>query len=397
MVVKPRLLLAIASALSLTVVAAAPGAASFKEADPAPLRKEPRLNVRDISTGSGSVVAVGWREGSGAGQLYLAFSTDSGRTYFRPNNDNLRKFKVVGDSRLGLSLDVCAGRVWAASSYRNPSDRVGDSDVILTTRTIGGGADQRFMTQSSVKRKVRDVQVECIGQDLIAVAWLEQSGGASRAKMLIRSTEALSKAPAFQKLFKLGTGARYQDGIALAGTPEAVHVVWGKGNKRNLRMKRFLISGGDTPVVTPQEASTIAFKDARFPQLAARGQNLALAYSHGGKVKVKRSNDLGASWSGGTRVMGAGSVSKPSKPYSVDVSGDRIVVEAGANKNGQFLPRRVQSLDGGSSWNVREYGHKGVRVGALLNRNEKPPLLMEAWHNNDAVATDTLRAQFEKL
>jgi len=80
MVVKRRFLLAVTSALTLVMAASAPMVASFEEAEPSPLRKENLLRVRDIAangtTSAGAIVAVGWREASKPGQLYLAFSTN---------------------------------------------------------------------------------------------------------------------------------------------------------------------------------------------------------------------------------------------------------------------------------------------------------------------------------
>ena len=85
MVVKRRLLLAVASALTLVLTAAAPMMAATKEAKPSPLRAASLLRVKDIAangnTAGGSIVAIGWHEGSKPGQLYLAFSTDGGPVY----------------------------------------------------------------------------------------------------------------------------------------------------------------------------------------------------------------------------------------------------------------------------------------------------------------------------
>ena len=80
MVVKRRLLLAIASALTATLVATTPMvAASYAEAKPKPLRKESLLRVRDIAangtTTVGSqtlpIVAIGYRQSASPGQLFL--------------------------------------------------------------------------------------------------------------------------------------------------------------------------------------------------------------------------------------------------------------------------------------------------------------------------------------
>ena len=101
-------------------------------------------------------------------QLYVAFSTDGGKDY-RRTNGNLRRYPVVGIPNLGMSLDICAGRVWAATAYRSATDKPRDSDVFLTSRTVGGGAAQALMTSTSDDRRVRDATVTCVGGDLIAI------------------------------------------------------------------------------------------------------------------------------------------------------------------------------------------------------------------------------------
>lgn len=396
MVVKRRFLLAVATAMAVSVTAAAPVAAvSYKEAKPSPLRKDTMLRVRDIAangqTSEGAVVAVGWRQSSKPAKLFLAFSTDGGRDY-RRTNGNLRKYPILGDGKLGMSLAICSGRVWAGSAFKNPGDTKGNSDAFLTTRTIGGGADQRFLTDTADDHKIREVQVACAGKGLIAIAWLEQVGGKSKAKLMLRSDEPLSEQPSFQKNYNLGT-AVYGDGIDVAATADAVHVVWTKGNKRHVRLKRFQVSGTAEPTITPNPTTTIAFKDARLPLVAARGKRVIVAYTDAGKVKAKLSKDRGASYGKALKIIGNGTISRPSRTHSVDTIGTRIVIEASANKQGTLTPRRIQSDNLGSNWNSREFGHNGSRVGALLRKKNKPSRLMEAWYDN--AAADTLRASYE--
>ncbi len=397
MVVKRRFLLAASAALTLVVTAAAPIAAvSYQEAKPSPLRKDSMLRVRDIAangqTSEGAIVAVGWRQSSKPAKLFLAFSTDGGRDY-RRTNGNLRKYPILGDGKLGMSLAICSGRVWAGSAFQSPGDAPGQSDVFLTTRTIGGGADQRFMTDSSADRKVNDVQVACVGKGLMAIAWLENNGGNVKARLMLRTDEPLSETPAFQTTFNLGA-AVFKDGIGVAATPGAVHVTWTKGANRHLRMKRFLVSNSASLDISPRPTETIAFKDARFPQIAARGKRVVVAYSDSGKIKTKLSKDRGVNYGSASRIIGSGTANKPSRTHSIDMVGTRIVVEASANRKGTLTPQRIQSQNLGSSRNSRDFGHKGSRVGALMRKKNKPARLMEAWYDNGSV--DTLRASYEK-
>ncbi len=395
MVVKRRLLLAIASALTLVMTAAAPMmAASYKEAMPRPLRQAGLLRVKDIAanggTRAGAVVAVGWHESSDPGQLYLAFSLNGGRDY-RRTNGKLRQYRVVGDPKLGVSLAVCGGRVWAGSTYREPSG--GGSRVFMTSRTVGGGAAQAFLTPSD-GRSVRDVSVACAGKDLLAIGWLEKKAGKYRARLVLRSMEPLGKVTAIQKKYKLGA-ADYKGGLAVAATPEAALVAYVRDG--DLRVKRYAIDADDPSLIKPGPSNLVAQSDIKGPQMAARGNQVAVAFSDAGKVRAKFSSDLGVTFDTGKKLVGAGSLRHPSRAYSADVVGDRIVFEASANKKSGATPQRVESRDGGATWDTSAFGHNGARVGVLLKMSGQTPLLMEAWHNNaKAPKADTLRAKYEQ-
>ncbi len=207
MLAKRRLLLAVASALSLLMAATAPMAAGYKEAAPSPLRQAGLLRVKDIAangaTNKGPIVAVGWHEGSKPGQLYLAFSTDGGKDY-RRTNGNLRQYRIVGDTKLGMSLAICAGKVWVGSTFKDAGS--GATRVFLTSRTIGGGASQAFVTPGD-GRRVRDVSVACVGNKLLAIGWLEKKDGQNRTRLVLRSTGVR------------GGGARHREEVQVRPRP----------------------------------------------------------------------------------------------------------------------------------------------------------------------------------
>jgi hypothetical protein len=393
MVVKRRLLLTVASALTLVMTATAPMMAGFKEVAPSPLRQTGLLRIKDIAangnTAGRSVVAVGWHESSKPGQLYLAFRLNGGKDY-RRTNGNLRRYRVVGEPKLGMSLAICGGRVWAGSTYQEAA--TGSTRVFLTSRTVGGGAAQAFLTPAD-GRRVRDVSVACASKNLLAVAWLEKKDGGNRARLILRSTEPLGQPTAINKKFKFGP-AEFKSGISVTATPGAALVSYvGAGN---LRLKRFEIDAGNPSNITTGPVSTLARGDIKRPQIAARGNRVVLAYGDAGKVKARLSSDLGASFGSASTVVGSGNLRNPSVVYSADVVGDRIVLEVAANKQGKLSPQRVQSTNAGATWGTRSFGHIGARVGALLKEKGKAPMLMEAWHNNaPKPSADTLRAKYE--
>ncbi len=199
MVVKPQFLPAVATALTLVMAAAVPSLGAYKAAQPDPLVKDALLRVLDMATAGktaryGPVVAIGYRKDTKPGELFVTYSTDGGRSYLKAP-DTLRQFRVAGDGMRGLSLDVCGGRIWAATAATYPGDASTDRDVLLTSRTIGGTAAQAFLTKSDAERTVSAVDVGCVGKKLLAVAWIEQSYGKSRAKLMLRSLETLGEAP----------------------------------------------------------------------------------------------------------------------------------------------------------------------------------------------------------
>ena len=397
MVVKPRLLLAVASALTLVLTAAAPMMAATREAKPSPLRAANLLRVKDIAangnTKGGSVVAVGWREGSKPGQLRLAFSTNGGKDY-RRSNGNLRKYPVVGEPSLGISLDICAGKVWAATGYHSSSDKAGDSDVFLTSRTVGGGAAQALLTGTSADRRVRDVTVNCVSNKLIAIGWLQKVGNKPTAQLMLRSMEPLGTAPTFKKTYNLGV-AEFKSGLDLAATPTSVAVTFVR--KGHLRLKRFDVTAGTTNVTT-NPLKTIAWKDVKYPVMDARGKRFAVAYTDAGKVRVKTSKDLGETLGRARTLAGTGGIKNPSRAYSLDLMGNRIVSTLGVYSKaaGKVTPQRLTSSTFGEKWSKSTFGNIGARYAALLKKKNTSPLFVETWHNNAPKGSrDTIRARYE--
>ena len=398
MLLQPRFLLAVVSAVALVLSAAAPMAGATRKAKPNPLRSGNLVRVKDVAakgnTSKGRIVAVGWREASKPGRLYLAFSRDGGKDY-RRSNGRLRKYPVVGNPKLGISLAICANRVWAATGFRRSTDRAGDSDVFLTSRTIGGGAAQAFMTTTSVDRRVRDVTVSCVGSQHLAIGWLNKNGNnKTTARLMIRSVDPLGTRPSFKKVYNLGV-AEWKSGLDVAATRTAVAVTFVR--KGDLRLKRFAVDASASPAFDGEPLKTIVWKDVKQPQMAAKNKRLVVAYTDRGKIRAKVSKDLGENLSRPTTLARTGGLRNPSRAYSVDVVGDRIVATAKVySKATGYQPQRITSTDFGDSWSTRTFGNVGARAAALLKSKGQRPLLMEAWHNNAPRGSlDTLRARHE--
>jgi len=396
-VVKRRLLLAITVALTLAMTAAAPVLGEYRSANPDPLAQEELLRVQDIAaTGktrnSGPVVAVGWRQAAKPGELFVTYSTDGGSSYLK-RNGTLRSFRVAGDGTRGLSLDTCAGSIWVASVANYPGDATADRDVFLTSRTVTGKPGQAYLTDATASRTVRSVSVSCVGKKLLAIAWLEQSFGKPRAKLMLRSLEAAGQTTSFRKVYGLGQ-ADLRGGISVDASTDAVHVAWTTGNGQALRYQRFLVAEGTSPAITRQPGVRLAAKDVQLPQVASRGQKVVVAYSDAGKVKARISEDGGGTFASPAVLVSTGSRKSPSRVHSADVSGPRIVVEVSASQGGLIAPQRVESTDLGATWQRDAFGHVGARMGALRKTSPTSSVLAEAWQNN-APGPDTLRAQVE--
>jgi hypothetical protein len=398
MVVKRRILLAVATCLALVLTAAAPVLGAYGPSQPDPLVSQDLLRVQDIAVvtktgGVGPVVAVGWRQAAKPGELFVAFSIDGGRTYLKQNG-TMRQFRVAGEGTLGSSLDICGGRIWVGSIVNYPGDDAADKDVLLTSRTMAGQAGQAFLTDAAANRAARQVSVACVGNRLLAVAWVETSFGKQRAKLMIRSLEPLGEPASVRRVFGLGA-ALPKGGIAVDASTDSVHVAWTAGKKQNVLYEGFLIGDGPDPAITRGGNVNLAGGDALYPQVAARGKKVVVAYTDAGKVKARVSGDTGTIFGEPALVVGTGSRGEPSQAHSVDVSGSRIVVEATASSAGVMTPARIVSNDSGVTWTAREFGHVGARVGALRKTSPTSSLLVEAWQNNDP-GVDTLRGQYER-
>jgi hypothetical protein len=400
MVVKRRLLLSVPIVLSLALVATtAPTLGVFGAARPDPLSQSGIVRVHDIAVvrktgGAGPVVALGWREAANPGQLYMTFSTDGGRTYRRANG-TFRRFAVLGEGNRGISVDACGGRVWASSILAAPGDRAGDRDVLLSSRGVrGGGAGQAFVTSSSLDRIARDTSIACIGNRLLAIGWIETSGGTSRVKLMIRSLEPLGETPAVRRVLTLGTAVR-SGGISVDASNDTVHVAWTANADKNLYHKRLLVRSGADPDIVQRPTRRLARGDIRWPQIGVRGNKVVLAYTDAGKVGARLSTDGGASFEAADTLVNTGGLRRPSRAYSADIAAQRVVVEVVASKAGDQTAQRVVSRNAGQTWDARPFGNVGARVGALRKTTGDESVLVEAWQNN-ASGPDTLRAQFER-
>jgi hypothetical protein len=398
MVVKRRLLLAITAVLAVALSGAVPVLGAFGPSQPDPLVQDDLIRVQDVAVvtktaGVGPVVAVGWRQAAKPGELFVAFSTDGGRSFLKQNG-TMRQFRVAGEGTRGLSLDICGGRIWVGTVVNYPGDDPDDKDVLLTSRTMGGQAGQAFLTDAAGNRTARQVSVACVGNRLLAVAWVETSFGKQRAKLMIRSLEPLGEPTSVRQVFGLGA-ALPQNGIAVDAGTDSVHVAWTAGQKENVLYEAFLIGDGPAPSITRGGDVRLAGGDALLPQVATRGQKVVVVYTDAGKVKARVSGDTGTTFGEPSLVVGTGSRQEPSEAHSVDVSGPRIVVEATASAAGAKVPQRISSNDSGVTWAARDFGHVGARVGALRKTSAESSLLVEAWQNNDP-GIDTLRAQFER-
>jgi hypothetical protein len=355
------------------------------------------VRVQDIAVvrktgGEGPVVAIGWREARSPGQLYLTFSLNGGRSYRRANG-TFRKFPVLGDGNKGMSVDICAGRAWAGSVVGYPGDDKGDSDVLLTSRAVTGGAGQAFITNAAYDRRTHDVAISCVGNRLLAIAWLETTNGTTRAKLQLRSLERLGETPSVRRVFPLGTAQR-AGGISVDASNNAVHVTWTGDAERNLYYKRFTLGRGADPRITKGRKRRLATGDIRYPEIGLRGNNIVVAYTDVGRIRARISRNGGGTFAQSDVIVGTGGRRKPSRAYSVDISGERIVIDALASRQGEQTPQRIQSRDGGDTWSRRSFGNVGVRVAALRKTSTNGSVIVEAWQNN-ASGTDTLRAQYE--
>ena len=398
MVVKRRPLLAIATALGLVMTIVGPVIGAYAPAQPDPIAQQDVIRVHDIAVvgktaGVGPVVAVGWRQAVKPGELFVAFSLDGGQSFLKKNG-TMRQFRVAGEGTRGLSLDICGGRIWVGSVVNYPGDDPANKDVLLTSRSMDGEAGQAFLTDTAADRTARSVSVACIGNRLLAIAWIETSFGKARAKLMLRSLERLGEPTRIRRVFGLGE-AQPLGGISVDATNDAVHVAWSAGRQQDVLYERFEVAEGADLSVTRHSPDTLAEEDALRPQVAARGQKVVVAFTDAGKVKVVVSENSGARFGEPTVLIRSGSRADPSEAHSVDVSGPRIVVEAAASSGGAFTPQRISTNNSGATWNARSFGHVGARVGALRKTSPSDSLLVEAWQNNDA-GVDTLRAQYEQ-
>ena len=340
MVVKRRLLLAISAGLTLAIVGARARAGRLRRLPARSARAAgPASASQDIASsrktaGVGPVVAVGWRQAAKPGELFVTFSTDGGHSFLKQNG-TLRQFRVAGD---GHARPVAGRLRWphlgghGRATTRVTTPPTGTS--CSRSRTIGGQAGQAFVTDAAGDRTARQVSVACVGNRLLAVAWVENSlrqgarqADAAQPRAARRARRASARSSASARRCRKG-------GIAVDASTDSVHVAWTAGQKRERLLRALPHRRRRRPGHHPGRHVKLAAGDALYPQVAARGQKVVVAYTDAGKVKARVSGDGGTHVRRPSLVVGTGHGRAPSQAHSADVSGSRIVVEATASTAG---------------------------------------------------------------
>jgi hypothetical protein len=388
----PRLSLVLAGALSLALGSGGTVSAAF--GPPVLVRQADVLRLRDLAN-NGPVVAIGWQEGAKPGQLWVRLSRDGGAT-FRP------KYAVAGLGGAGMSLAVCNGQVWAVTAARYPGDSEADSDLMISRRAVAGrDAAQAFLTSPSGDHKVRDPDIACIGDRLLAIAWLQRSGNRTRAYLLVRDQAGLLPS-SVNRLRDLGA-ADPQGGIAVAVSRDAsgrdaVLVAWARRAQQDLRLKRLLVGRGAAARVTPTPTVTQASGQALRPKLAGRGRKAAITWTQEGRLMAALSNDGGATFTTPATLVRAGRPRDPATATSIDLRSRRVVIEVlrppprSSGESGR-VPARIETRNWGGSWRQQLMGNRGARQGVLRPMKGGGSRLLEAWHSAGAV--DVIRFQRE--
>lgn len=383
-----RLRLIAGSVAALVLSTAAGASAAFNP--PILLREADHLRLKDVAVNKTSV-AVGWQEGSRPGELRVRISLDGGSKF-------KGAYQVAGLGSQGVSLAICGGRVWAVSAAHFPGDSEKDSDLLLSSRVLTSSErTQVFLTQPAQAHRVLSPQLACVGERLLAMGWLERVGKDTRAKLRLRDLSSLTTA-ATDRLFDLGP-AHPKGGLAVAATDSAAYVAWSKGDQQDLRYKRILVGSGGDPDITPTRTQIVATGAAIWPQLAARGRKVVLAYTDDGRILFRSSTDGGAILSEPGTLVRAGSLTNRSRATSIDLRSSRIVVEGmrppPRSPRGDLIPYRLESRDSGFTWSKLRLGNRGIRMGALRPVKGGGSLLLEGWHD-DGDFVDYVRFQREK-
>ena len=228
---------------------------------------------------------------------------------------------------------------------------------------------------------------------MIAFGWLQKVGNKTTAQLMLRSMEPLGTTPSFKKVYNLGQ-AELKSGLDVAATPASVAVAFVRDG--HLRLKRFEVKGPSSVSTNPLK--TIAWKDIKYPVMDARGKRLMVGYSDAGKVRVKSSTDLGATLAAPSTLASTGGIRNPSRVYSIDMIGDRVVATLGvySKASGKVTPQRLTSGNFGEKWSKRTFGNIGARYASLIKKKKTSPLIVETWHNNAPKGSkDTVRARYE--
>jgi hypothetical protein len=346
-----------------TVTSTALGFTPHKQIRTAPTGYE--TGIGSIAT-QGENIAVGWRETrNGQYHQVLRYSTNGGQTFVP---------KIELDTTSPdpyLSLDVCNGMVVALTGPGN--------DLVLDMRSLDGAIEHRRDLDADTGN-ARSPSVACVGDRRLAAIWYDDSVSPNPVRLSVERQFD----PMRSYLFDITTIPAHQ-GLGLAATDSMIYVVWGKNG--HVRLKRFAVAGDNNATVTALPTVTLFDVIGNSnAMIAAYGSRVAVAYQDDSDLRVRMSVDNGQTFGPAhTLVDETGLDGLVAGPSSVDVRGDRVLVEVGEYDTDlsegdpdAWREWGVYTTNSGATWQTTETHRGGLQVGAFYRRHGVVRIA-EAW------------------
>ena len=273
------------------------------------------LVAGDLAT-QGSHVVAGWTEAAAG---YVRWSVDGGDGFDATHQLDARPTK-------GMAVDTCDGWAWAAATLRTTASPPHQWHVALNGWVLSGPSYERSqITHGGVSR---DVDLACVGDRRLALAYLQKVSGHWRLKVFSRTASRTFGDDPPDQAFDLGVVAS-PGGLAIAATNDRVYVTWFAAGAQHL--KRFDVAAGPHAMLSARPTQLLSDHGYQFtPKIAADGSRVVIAWTDHADLVARVSTNGGTAW-GPRRILE--DMPFPSEvgswPTNADIDGSRIIVGGG--------------------------------------------------------------------
>jgi hypothetical protein len=306
------------------------------------LRTSPFQQIEDL-VAAGTGVGVGWSEYiGGQQQLFARSSTTSGSSF----RTRYRLVLDTGKDARSLGLDVGASQLW--STWTEDRENAAHPDrwrLVIGQRDLASGADLNVGYATLNERTASNPDI-AYGGGRIWIGYQEQAGTGSAFHIKVwRSFSGAVGVDA--TVVDLGPAPLAKGQAQFAAVPTRGYAAWAAADGIHFRSATV---GAAPGYPTSWNAPQVLAGGGQHPIMGVGGDQVIVAWSQGGDLWLRISNDKGAHFLAARRIADGSFPHDVWQPEDLDIAGSRIALVASEQSDDANVGVRFQSFNGGSTW-----------------------------------------------